>query len=92
MAEATLEQLQQRVANGIRWLSEHDPSGAFHAWYCAGLTPTSVMPAQDAETRAAYREYYGQRVIFDRLDRELGRVDPAWTPVEPFPWKPEARR
>lgn len=68
-----LEKLQQRVAAGITWLDGHDPKGVFHLWFEAGLTPMSRIP--DEPRREAYREYYPARVTFERLDRELMRLE-----------------
>lgn len=78
MSPDEVERLQQRVANGITWLVEHDPLGRFHLWFTAKLTPYSVMPAKNEEEKAAYREYYNARVAWERLDKELARVDPQW--------------
>lgn len=69
-----LEALQIRVGNGIEWLVQHDPSGAFHFWFEAGLTPLSPMPAHDGaddDTRERWRAYYNARVIYERLEAEL---------------------
>jgi hypothetical protein len=79
-ADEELRKLQERVAAGIVWLTEHDPLGVFHIWYEAGLTPVSHIP--DEERRQAYAEYYPQRRLFDRLDAQLGRIDPVWAPAE----------
>ena len=77
MTEQTaLEKLQQRVHDGIVWLDSHDPKGIFHLWFTAGLTPISPMPAHpDGEVRERYREYHGARMTFERLDRELARLE-----------------
>lgn len=59
--------LAERVANGIGWLTEHDPTGAFHLWFEGGLLPGTPMPAQSEEVQEAYREYYKARVTWERL-------------------------
>lgn len=78
MTEPTsLEKLQQRVGDGIVWLDEHDPKGVYHLWFEAGLTPASRLP-EDAR-REEYRAYYPARLTFERLDRELAKVDATWS-------------
>lgn len=57
----------ERVEKGIVWLTQHDPTGAFHLWYTAGISPGSPMPAQDETTREAYREYHKAREQWERL-------------------------
>lgn len=70
-----LEALQVRIGNGIAWLTEHDPTGAFHLWYEAGLTRLSPMPAQDEGRRAEWRAYYDARVTFERLWQEMETME-----------------
>ncbi len=78
MSETKLEELYRRVANGIVWLQEHDPTGRFHLWYTARLTPASPMPAQDEASKEEWRTYYSARVQFEKLwaamEREEKRV------------------
>lgn len=80
-AEPTaLEKLRVRVAKGIEWLTEHDPIGRYHLWYEAGLDPRGPFPAQESQPDvvAGYAEYFKQRNLWERLSRELARVDPSW--------------
>lgn len=67
--------LEQRVAKGIEWLTEHDPSGSFHLWFTWRLTPRSPMPAQSEDRRAEWTHYYRQRAIWEQLDAECRRLD-----------------
>lgn len=85
MTPEDLAALQTRVANGIRWLDEHDPGGRFHLWFEAGLTPASRMPAHedDAETMAAWREYFPQRRKWEQLSARLEAVDRQWQRTAP---------
>lgn len=78
------EVLEERVANGIRWLTEHDPVGAFHFWFKAGLLPSSPMPRQTEEVIEQWKAYYSARVKWEqlfkrleRLERERGTATPA---------------
>lgn len=75
-----VEKLRERVEKGINWLIEHDRSGAFHHWFSAGLTTLSPMPAQSPEAIEAWREYHHQRVRWEALSKQLGRIDPTWGP------------
>lgn len=83
MTDEEVAKLQQRVANGIEWLSEHDPDGRFHLWFEAKIRHAG--PAQPAEVAAAYAEYVRRRETWERLSDALGKVDPGWreTPVTP---------
>lgn len=74
--DPALIELEERVAKGITWLVEHDPTGSFHHWFEAGLIPSSPMPAQSPETIAAWKEYHRQRTRWESLSRDLARVDP----------------
>lgn len=78
MVEATaptpspeLEALYERIEKGINWLVEHDPKGAFHAWWCSQIQPYMPMPAQSEEAREEYRRYHQNRTVFERLWREM---------------------
>ena len=59
--------IAERVEKGINWLTEHDPTGAFHLWFTSKITPYSPMPAQTPERIAQYRTYYAARVLWERL-------------------------
>ena len=88
-----LERLQQRVGDGIVWLDEHDPKGVYHLWFEAGLTPASRLP--DDARREEFKAYYPARTTFERLDRELARLEQrARTPLgDPrLQWKPEKEK
>lgn len=71
------DDLEARVAAGMTWLTEHDPTGAFHFWFKAGLTKSSPMPAQAPERREDWIDYYEQRVLWERLYAECERLDAA---------------
>lgn len=66
-----MEALQERIAKGIEWLTEHDPTGAFHLWFGAGIQPFSPMPGQAEERRGEYQRYHKNRSVFERLWREM---------------------
>lgn len=70
-----LETLYQRSEAGIRWLSEHDPDGAFHLWYTARIVPGSPMPAQGEEVQSAYREYHQARDLWERIESRIKAVE-----------------
>lgn len=70
MSEA-LDKLYERVRRGIEWLDEHDPGSVFHAWYQAGLTPATKMPAQPDEVRERWQAYFKQRELFERLWKQM---------------------
>lgn len=73
--------LRERVAKGIEWLTANDtPAGTFHFWFTAGLLPTSPFPNEKPERIEAWKEYHRQRVRWERLSRDLERVDPWWGP------------
>lgn len=74
-----LQQLQQRVEKGIRWLTDNDPDGAFHLWYTAGLTKFSPMPAQNEDTLARWRTYYDARELWEKLDNRVRKLEGALT-------------
>lgn len=78
--DPALEQLRERVGKGITWLTDHDPDGSFHHWFEAGLSPLSPMPAQPPERVEAWKEYHRQRTRWERLSKDLERVDPMWGP------------
>ena len=70
-----LQALYERVEKGIAWLTEHDPTGAFHLWYQGGLAPNSPMPAQDANRQADWRAYFAQRERWEGLWRQMHRLE-----------------
>lgn len=79
-----VEKLQERVANGIRWLAEHDELGVFHLWFVAKINPAGPFPAhEDSDVPARYAEYHTQRSKWQRLSDALAKVDPGWrdTPI-----------
>jgi len=78
MTDDRLTTLRGRVAQGLTWLAEHDPTGAFHFWYEAGLTPRSPMPAQDEDRRADWTAWHQARRLWGELDRQLQKIDPQW--------------
>lgn len=75
-------ELRERVAKGIDWLVAHDPSGAFHHWFEAGLSPLSPMPGQGEDRRKEWQEYHRQRTRWERMSKDLERVDPEWRPTD----------
>ena len=83
--------LEVRVANGITWLDQHDPGSVFHAWWQAGLTPRSPLPAQEAGRRAEWAEYFGRRQVWERLYARLDKAD-AERPRTVIDWQPEPTR
>lgn len=87
MTDDDLTKLQQRVANGLEWLNEHDPLGRFHLWYVARISPSGPFPAQegDPDTVAAYRDYCDRRRLWERLSSELERHDPDWRDASEAP-------
>ncbi len=87
-----IAQLQERVANGLTWLVEADPKGAFHLWFTAGILPTAPMPAQSEEVRQRYTNYFRHRTTWERLSDALGRLDPGWKPTQPHPHKWQGAR
>lgn len=70
-ASEALQAIYARVEKGIGWLVDHDPDGAFHAWYQAGITPASKKPAQPPEVVEAYAVYFPQRELFEKLWRQM---------------------
>lgn len=84
--------LEQRVANGIVWLDEHDPGSRFHTWWQAGLTATSPLPAQEGtpEVKAAWVEYFERRRLWERLYARLEAAGPR--PETVLPWQPSPIR
>ena len=70
-----IEDLAERVARGMNWLSEHDPDGSYHHWFGAGLLPMSPMPAQSPERIAAWKEYHRQRTRWERMFADLERLE-----------------
>lgn len=72
-----LAQLEQRVGAATTWLAEHDPGSRFHAWWQAGLTPLSPLPAHEAtpEVRAAWAEYFRWRGLYEKLESQLSRAE-----------------
>lgn len=72
-----LEKLQERVANGIEWLTAHDPTGAFHLWFSAKILPGTRKPAQPPEREIEYAAYYKARqqweVMFAAMERQEAR-------------------
>ncbi len=65
---ANMRTLWNRVEAGIRWVDAHSGSlGQHHLWFEARILPDSRMPSKTPEERAAYKEYYRQRLLFERL-------------------------
>ncbi|HEY6058730.1 MAG TPA: hypothetical protein VIV06_11895 [Candidatus Limnocylindrales bacterium] len=73
--DPALYALQVRCGNGVSWLVEHDPSGRFHLWFTAGILPGQPMPAQPPEVQTEYRTYHRARQTWERLERELARME-----------------
>jgi hypothetical protein len=72
---AELARLYERIERGIAWLSEHDPQSAFHLWFEGRILPTSPMPAQSPEVKAAYTDYYRARVQWEQLWAAMVRLE-----------------
>lgn len=70
-----LAELGERVDKGIAWLTEHDPHGAFHFWFTAGLLPTSPMPSQPPEVVEEWKRYHANRSAWEVLFRRLQRLE-----------------
>lgn len=70
-ASPELLALVERIENGIRWLSEHDPTGSFHLWFESGILPVTPLPAQDEVRREEWKAYFKNRTVFERLWREM---------------------
>jgi hypothetical protein len=91
MTPEEMDALATRVGNGMQWLADNDPVGAFYAWWQTGLTPATPMPAQDPETMEAWRNWYRQKERYDRLELALSRAESrgyrglTW----PMGWVPE---
>lgn len=66
-----LADVYARVEKGIAWLTEHDPSGAFHLWFESKISPIAPMPAQSDDRRAEYAAYHQARTLFERLWRKM---------------------
>lgn len=66
-----LKAVYERVEKGIVWLTENDPTGAFHLWFGSGVQPFSPMPAQEESRREDYRRYHKNRTVFERLWKEM---------------------
>lgn len=73
--EEAIAILEQRIERGTTWLQEHDPGSRFHFWYQAGLTDRSPIKAHDADTIAAWRMYYRQRVRWEELNQQLANLE-----------------
>lgn len=79
-----VEKLQERVANGIRWLAEHDELGVFHLWYVAKINPAGPFPAHEGtDVQARYTEYCAQRRKWQNLSDALEKVDADWRDTPP---------
>lgn len=71
---ATVAELDVRLGNGMVWLTERDPDGAFYIWFRAGLSESTRIPAQSDEVRAAWREWVPQMRNFWTLMDERDRL------------------
>lgn len=73
MDEDEVAKLEERVAKGIAWLTEHDPSGGFYFMYKAGITKFSPMPSRSEEERTLWIRWYDNMVafwtLFERMER-----------------------
>lgn len=83
--------LQERVGNGLQWLSDNDPTGAFYAWFQTGLTPVSripkweELPADEQERlRGEWAAWYKAKQTYDQLDRRLAALEERG--LAPLPW------
>ena len=74
MADETIDELEERVAKGIAWLTDHDQSGAFHFWYESGIKPRDQKPSQPEDRVHAYEEYYNARDLWERLWKRFQRL------------------
>ena len=77
--------LEDRVAKGIEWLTEHDPTGGFHLWFVARILPGTPMPAQTPERQAEYRMYYKARQQWEALYAAMVRAEKAAGENETLP-------
>lgn len=75
MASEVLVKLEERVANGMKWLTDHDQHGRFHLWFTARILPGATAPAQTPEDMEAYRVYYRARQQWERLWSEMVRLE-----------------
>lgn len=74
MSEMTIDEVEDRIAKGITWLTDHDQSGAFHFWYESGIKPRDQKPSQPEERVRLYEEYYNARELWEKLWRRLQRM------------------
>lgn len=70
-----LDRLAERVGNGITWLTEHDPTGAYHLWFTGRILPSSPKPGSTPEMAEGYRAYYPARVAFEQLFSAMEREE-----------------
>ena len=93
MTPDEISALQTRVGNGLEWLSSHDPHGSFYAWWQAGLTPLSLLPAHEAtpEVREQWVAWYNAKLVWDKLDKKLAYEEDRGHAPLPWglPWVPE---
>lgn len=70
-----LDELHERVARGIAWLTEADPSGGQYFRYKAGLTRLSPMPSLDDGEKEAWIRWYDNMVLYEQLMGRLERLE-----------------
>ncbi len=65
--------IEERIVNGIHWLTEHDPTGGLHFLYESGLRAHSRMPNREGDPEAleAWRSYATNRDRFEQLWRTM---------------------
>lgn len=75
MTQTEIDELEERVAKGIGWLSSHDPDGAFHFNFVSGILPRSPKPAWSPERIQAYTDYHKARTVWEQLYAKLDRAE-----------------
>lgn len=89
--DETLAKLQERVGNGMQWLSDHDPTGTFYAWFQVGLTPRSRIPkwehgdVDEAQLRQEWTDWFKAKQTYDGLERRLAALEER-APNQGLPW------
>lgn len=72
---AELDAVEERIEKGVAWLTEHDPTGAFHFWFESGISPHSTMPRATDKQKEGYRQYHKQRLLFKALWEQMERLE-----------------
>lgn len=73
---AAIDELNERIAKGIAWLDEHDPTGGLYFQWKAGLRAHSRMPKlEGTPEHEDWKRWAQNMALYEQLMGRLERLE-----------------